>query len=270
MKKKSKYTLDPSIEQFYSEGTEKERLSTHRLEKDRTLRLLRKFLPAPSAVIYDVGGGAGAYAFHLAEMGYEVHLFDPMPLHISQAEEHGKHSKYKLASYSVGDARKIERKDNSANVVLFFGPLYHLFDQKDRLISLSEAHRVLKPGGLLFAVGISRFASLMDAMHKGTLYSRLKVIENDFATGAHRKSHGDFSAYLYLPKDLKEEVEKSGFENVVLQAIEGPVWEKGVIDALLQDQESWEKLLDLLEIIAAEETIIGASAHIMAISRVSK
>lgn len=265
MEKKS--SLDPSLEQFYAGGTERDRLSTHRLEFDRTLRILKNHLPSPPATILDVGGAAGAYAFPLTKMGYQVHLIDPMPLHIDQAKENEKKSGCKLASCAVGDARKIERADASADAVLFFGPLYHLFEQKDRLSSLREAHRVLKPGGLLFAVGISRFASLMDAMHKGTLYNRLKIIENDFATGEHRKSAGEFSTYLHLPKDLKAELEKSGFENVTLKSIEGPVWEKGVLNNLQQDHAGWERLLDLLEIIESEESILGASAHMMAIGR---
>ncbi len=267
----SKSSLDRSIQKYYVEGNEKDRLHTHLLEKDRTLRILKNQLPPAPAVILDVGGAAGVYAFPLAEMGYEVHLIDPISLHIAQAKDHAKKSGRELASYSVGDARNIEWEDNSADVVLFFGPLYHLIDLKDRLKALSEAVRVLKSGGLLLAVGITRFASLMDAMHKGTLYSKLKVLEEDFATGVHRKISENITfGYLHHPWELKKEIENSGFENVTIRAVEGPVWEKQVIDALQKDSEGWEKLLALLEKIETEETILGASAHIMAVAHVRK
>jgi ubiquinone/menaquinone biosynthesis C-methylase UbiE len=269
--KKQKTLIDLSIERYYSEGNEKERLATHRLERDRTLRILKRHLPDPPAIILDVGGAAGVYAFPLQKMGYEVHLIDPIPLHIRQAQEHGEQTGSKLASYSVGDARKIEKEDNSADIVLFFGPLYHLIDEKDRLQALKEAYRVLKPGGFLFAAAIARFASLMDAMHKATLYSKLKVIEQDFACGIHRKISEEIPfAYLHHPKDLVKEIEKSGFQNITIRAVEGPVWEKQVIEALQKDEKGWEKLLDLLEKIETEETIIGASAHIMAIANTRK
>lgn len=265
---KQKPILDRSIEKYYSEGNEKDRLASHRLERDRTLRILKKQLPAAPAMVLDVGGAAGVYAFPLQKMGYEVHLIDPIPLHIKQAQEHGDQTGIRLASYAVGDARKIEKDDKSADVVLFFGPLYHLIEEKDRLQALREAYRVLKPGGFLFAAGIARFASLMDAMHKATLYSKLEVIEQDLACGIHRKITEDFTfAYLHHPRDLVKEIEKCGFQNITIRAIEGPVWEKQVIETLQKDEKCWEKLLDLLEKIETEEAIIGTSAHIMAIAR---
>jgi ubiquinone/menaquinone biosynthesis C-methylase UbiE len=39
-----------------------------------------------------------------------------------------------------------------------------LTDRADRLRSLHEVARVLKPGGWLFAAGISRFASALDGL----------------------------------------------------------------------------------------------------------
>jgi ubiquinone/menaquinone biosynthesis C-methylase UbiE len=47
------------------------------------------------------------------------------------------------------------------------GPLYHLVEAADRLQALAEAYRVLKPGGTVFAVGISRFASSIDGLASG-------------------------------------------------------------------------------------------------------
>ncbi len=96
-----------------------------------------------------MGGAAGIYAFPLAETGYKVHLIDPIAVHIEQAKEHAIKTGMSLASYTVGDARNLEQPDNSADVVLFFGLLYHLIDEKDRLKALREAYRFLKPGGML-------------------------------------------------------------------------------------------------------------------------
>jgi ubiquinone/menaquinone biosynthesis C-methylase UbiE len=268
MAKSKQQKLDPALEKYYSEGNEQKRLSSHNLEKDRTLRILRKFLPSTPATILDIGGAAGIYAFPLAEMGYKVHLIDPIALHIQQAKETATNNKLKLASYSVGDARQLDQKNNSIDVVLLFGPLYHLIKKEDRHKALQEAYRVLKPGGILFAAGITRFASFMDAMHKKVVAQKSQVIEQEFKTGIHEKILEGFSfAYLHHPYELKEEIEKNRFENVTVRAIEGPVWDKRSIEALAQDEEEWEKVLMFLEQIETEETILRASAHIMAVAK---
>jgi hypothetical protein len=74
-------------------------------------------------------------------------------------------------------------------------------------------------------------------------------------------------AYLHHPNELKEEIQKNGFENVTIRAIEGPVWDKHSIEALAQNEEEWEKVLMFLEQIETEESILGASPHIMAAAR---
>ncbi len=48
--------------------------------------------------------------------------------------------------------------------MLLLGPLYHLIDRADRMTALGEALRVLRPGGVLFAAAISRWASLWDLL----------------------------------------------------------------------------------------------------------
>ena len=84
----AQYTIRPEILCYYEYGQESERLDNplFRWEKVRTLDLLDRFLPRPPAMILDVGGGAGAYAFYLAEKGYVVDVVDPVPFHIEQAK----------------------------------------------------------------------------------------------------------------------------------------------------------------------------------------
>src|SRR5580658_696646 len=82
-------SVEQQILQYYESGQEANRLESpfSRWEKVRTLDLLNRFLPRAPALILDVGGGAGAYAFPLAERGYVVDLIDPVPLHIEQAKQ---------------------------------------------------------------------------------------------------------------------------------------------------------------------------------------
>jgi ubiquinone/menaquinone biosynthesis C-methylase UbiE len=178
------------ISHYDSRYTEQERLlgGSGPLEMVRTLDILKRFLPNPHATILDVGGAAGVYAFPLSDQGYKVHLSDLTPRHIEQAKERAKKESKQLMSMQVGDARKIVQPDKSVDAVLFFGPLYHLVKKEDRLKALREAHRVLKNGGLLFAVGITKYASLFDGVARGfiTDSSFTKIIQKDIETGQHR------------------------------------------------------------------------------------
>lgn len=155
----------------YAEGREQGRLSrgAGRLEQLRTLELLARWLPAAPAVILDVGGAAGRYALPLAASGYDVHLVDPVPLHISQAQEASRAASRPLISIRTGDARALPFADGSADAVLLLGPLYHLIDREERLQALREAVRVLKPHGVAVVAGISRFASTADGIVAGML-----------------------------------------------------------------------------------------------------
>src|SRR5258705_3537485 len=161
--------LQKESESHYSERREGERLSGDRgeLERLRTEAILARDLPPAPAVVVDVGGAAGVYAFPLAKQGYEVHLIDPVELHLEQARSRAATSGVALASFSLGDARKLEFPTGGADAVLLLGPLYHLIEHEDRVQALSEARRVLKPGGVLFAAVISRFASFIDGLLSG-------------------------------------------------------------------------------------------------------
>ena len=68
-----------SIEQYYAEYPENERLSSARgqLEFERTKRIVQRFLPSPPGIVADVGGGTGPYSFWLSSLGYNTHLIEP-------------------------------------------------------------------------------------------------------------------------------------------------------------------------------------------------
>ncbi len=164
--------LTADIQSHYDLGQEAQRLSAGGglIEQTRTQELLDRYLPPPPAVIYDVGGAAGVYALWLAKQGYEVYLLDPMPLHVEQARQASlAQPNTPLADIELGDARKLPRPDASVDVVLMFGPLYHLIDRADRLTAWREARRVVRQGGLVLAATVNRFASLLDGMKSGFL-----------------------------------------------------------------------------------------------------
>src|SRR6266567_3309288 len=178
-------SINREVTEHYANGRERERLSRFAgvLEFARTQELIRRYAPPPPAVVYDIGGGTGPYAFWLGDQGYQVHLLDILAVHVELARQEAQHHQ-PLASIEQSDARQVQRADDSADVALLLGPLYHLIEREDRLQALREAARVLRPGGTLFTVAISRYASLLDGLFRGHLDDPtfVEIVRNDLAT----------------------------------------------------------------------------------------
>lgn len=156
---------EEAILAHHGTGYERECLGagTSRIEFARTKELLQRFLPPPPAVVLDLGGGPGAYATWLADLGYRVHLVDSVPLHVDQAAETAERTRHPF-TVEVGDARRLQQEDSSFDAALLLGPLYHLTERADRVQALAEAGRVVRSGGVVAASAISRFASLFDGV----------------------------------------------------------------------------------------------------------
>jgi ubiquinone/menaquinone biosynthesis C-methylase UbiE len=259
----------------YASGYEADRLKTGsgQLECERTQELLMRFLPAAPATILDVGGGPGAHACWLAKKGYEVHLTDIAPLHVEMAiAASGRQLQAPLASVGVGDARSLSWNDQTADAVLSLGPLYHLTAREDRLRALAEAYRVLKPTGVLFAVGISRFASMMDGIRRGTLKDPqfAKIVEQDLKDGQHRNPTTNpeyfMETFFHHPDELRRETAEAGFAVTGMYGLEGPAW-------LISDFDEWwtnpvyrERLLKIARNLETEPSLLGVSAHVMVVA----
>ena len=261
---------------YYAEAEESSRLRNgwFQLEQARTQELILRHLPPPPAVIIDIGGGAGAYACWLAVRGYQVHLIDPVPKHVEQARAaSAQQPEHPLASVKVGDARDLPHEDETADAVLLLGPLYHLVEKQDRLACLREAHRVLRVGGLIWGAGISRFASLLDSLSHGFFDDPTfaPILARDLETGQHRNPTHNLlyftDAFFHLPDELSHEFVNSGFQVLELLAIEGPGWLARDFERLWSDRQQREQLLSAVRKVEREPSVLGASAHIMAIAR---
>lgn len=269
-------SLPDEIQRYYEMGLEESRLSgaAGELEFARTQEIIGRYLPTPPSVVLDVGGGPGGYACWLAKEGFDVHLIDPVPLHLEQAKQASdRQPEAPIMSINLGDARQLEFPDDYADVVLLLGPLYHLTARSDRISALRESYRVLKHLGLLIAVGISRFASTYAGLIDGYFEDAdfVRIARRDLTDGQHRnptiKPSYFTTAFFHHPIELEQEVKEAGFSVEKLLAIEGAA-------VFLQDlEEQWndlarrELILEALRWLEGEPSIIGVTGHLAAIGR---
>ena len=268
-------TLNNVVAYYGNLTNEQARLSDAwgQIEYVRTQRIIRRYLKRPPALVLDIGGAAGRYACWLAREGYEVHLVDPVPLHIQQAQmASAAQPKTPLASCTIGDARRLEFDDEIADAVLLMGPLYHLVEASERRQALAEARRVLKPGGRVFAVGISKFASSIDGLASGFFQDPVfrEIMLRDLADGQHRnpaQKRGYFTtAFFHYPAELADEVARAGFRKTALLAIEGMSYLVQDLAGLWGNDDLRAFVLDLIGKLEGEPSLIGASPHLMCVA----
>ena len=271
---KSQSPLPEDVITHYASGYEENRLDIggSKIERARTCEMLERFLPPAPATVIDIGGGTGKHALWLARRGYRVHLIDIVPLHVELARQESlRQPEHQLASAEVGDACSLERDDSSVDAALLLGPLYHLTDKRDRLRALSEAYRVLKTGGVLLAVGISRFASTLDGLHSGYLKDPrfVEIVNGDLKNGLHLNPTDNpnyfMDTFFHHPEELKAEVLEAGFSDTEVYGLEGPSWLAPDVDEWWEDETQRNVLLGIARALESEPALSGVSSHLMAV-----
>ena len=161
----SQYLID-----YYTNYDEDGRLTRRfgTVEFLTTMRYIEKYIKAGDRVL-EIGAATGRYSHTLARMGYKVDAVELLEHHIeifknnTQADED--------ITITQGNAMDlIGFPNNTYDITLILGPLYHLFNQKDKRQAISEAIRVTKPGGIIFAAYvISDIFILDEGFKRGTI-----------------------------------------------------------------------------------------------------
>ncbi len=141
-----------SLYDIFDEGS---RLSSKATQVEflTTVRQIEKHLK-PGMKILDLGAGTGEYSIYFANQGYEVTSIELVEKHVVQIKEKvNKNMDIEVFQGNAIDLSIIE--DNTYDIVLCFGPLYHLEKIEDRLQCISEIKRVSKEDGKMFFAFIS-------------------------------------------------------------------------------------------------------------------
>ena len=277
------------VKNYYKHFDEKNRLqndNSGKLEFLMTKRILEKNLPQEGAEtgtvggtgahavggisILDLGGGAGAYSFPLAKKGYKVTLADLSENLLVQAKKQKEEDRVQnLISCDQVNATDLScYKDNSFDVVLLFGPLYHLTEKAEREKCVSEIRRVLKTGGKVFTSFIPHLAGSI-ALVQRFCWSPdqvdINTLEECFNSGKFKNlsDNGFQEGYYPASEEIENLFTVNGFEKLLLRSIRGFGYEKEDVIYKFKNKNVFSKILDLIDSTAQEKSIIEMCGHAM-------
>jgi SAM-dependent methyltransferase len=256
---------------YYDEGLEHDRLSQDRglLEWARSTEIVLRHLPAPPAVAADIGGGPGRYALWLAELGYRVEHRDLMPLHVQQLRDEaagieGLHT-------AVCDARDLDLGDASVDAVLLLGPLYHLRERADRIRALTEARRVVRPGGPVFVAAVSRWVTRILGLRHRLYLDHPQLAElTSYAERTGWLPHltpTSWTGYSHRPHQLRAELRDAGLAVADLVSVDGPAFLLADLDARWNDPVERAAILDAARAFERVPELLGMGPHLLATAR---
>ena len=165
--------LNELLNNFYQDGGEEQRLlSKHgQVEFIITTEYIDKYLK-PGDHILEVGCGTGRYSLHYARKGYEVDAIELVQENLDIM------AKNMLPTDKVraiqGNALDLSAYgDETFDITLVLGPMYHLFEEADKLQCMKEAYRVTKKGGLVYFAYTQFDASMIQAAFSRGMYDYL-------------------------------------------------------------------------------------------------
>ena len=213
------------VSSFYDQTDEDGRLQRSRhgqLEYLTTMHYIHRYA-GPGSKVLELGAGTGRYSIALAKEGMDVTAVELVESNLAILRENSKDIG-NLRSLQ-GDAADLwELSDNTFDVTLVLGPMYHLFEPEEVNRAIDEAIRVTKPGGVILFAFISVFA----IMYANYLYGNWAFGQEENFTKDYQVRH--YKEQLFTGYDV------TGFEQLF---IEKPVlWVTTAgVDGLLEPLE---------------------------------
>ncbi len=261
------------LERYYNKFNEEKRLDSRhgQIEFRTTWDVLHEVLaakglyPSKDIVIADIGAATGRYTLPLAVEGYHMIAVEPVKHNLGRLQK--KVEEYEAAEglrLSVeaykGFAGKLKHlADNSCDAVLFLGPMYHLCEPSDKLLALSEAKRIAKPGAPIFVAylmneyGVLTFGikegHLLESLAAGTLSEDYKI----------RQDEDGLYSYVRL-EDIASYNDAVGLERMKILTPDGPAnYLRREVNAL--SEEAYEAFYRYHRSICERPDLLGAAAH---------
>ncbi len=252
------------LEKHYGKFCEDKRLTRRhgQVEYITSMKYIHKYLETmKDAKILDVGAGTGRYSIPLANEGYDVTAIELVKYNLGILKSKGSNVKAKQ-----GTALDLSRfEEDTFDLTLVFGPMYHLYTFEDKLKALKEARRVTKKGGvILVAYLMNEYSVITHGFKKNNIVKCLEEgkLTEDFHTISKPE---DLYEYVRL-EDINKLNEAAEIERIQIIAADGPAdYMRRELNAM--DQETFDLFVQYHLSTCERPELLGASAHTLDILR---
>ena len=242
--------------EYYNKFNEDKRLNTKhgRVEFLTAIKYIEKYLKKGDKII-DIGAGTGKYSKYFFDLGYDVTAVELVKHNLRQIEDKGINAMLANAK----DLSKI--KDNTYDITILFGPMYHLITMDEKIKALSEAKRITKPGGYIFiSYCMNEYAIITHGFIDGNIKESIKdgLLDDDYKITPKVK---DLYSFVRLEdiNYLKDELNLKR-EGIISQ--DGSAeYIKKVINKM--DEETFNIYLDYHFKTCEKKELLGSSRHIL-------
>lgn len=206
--------MKKEIEKYYDGYQEENRLhkdNAHKIEFFSSLKFIKNTIPA-GAKILDACAGVGAYAFNLADDGYDVTAGDIVENHVSAMKKLNNEKKTINNIVEIDVLNLSQFDDNSFDAVLCMGALYHLKNANDRHQAISECLRVLKPKGIFIAAYINKYAKILKDIMNGL--ENIDIAMQILKDGYSAQEYEGETFYKTTPMEFEDEIREFSLEKL--------------------------------------------------------
>ena len=174
--------VEQIIQNYYNNYDEDSRLikdKAHKIEFITTTKYIEKYLKKGDRIL-EIGAGTGRYSINYAQKGYQVDAIELVNKNLEILKS--KITKEMHINAIQGNCLNLEMyQDNTFDITLVLGPMYHLYEEKDINKAIREAIRVTKQGGKIFLAFISSDAVVLSyGVRKGNLKRLKELCDEDW------------------------------------------------------------------------------------------
>lgn len=252
------------LEKYYNKFCEDKRLTRKygQVEYITSMKYIHEYLQGNAkAKILDVGAGTGRYSVQLANEGYDVTAIELVKHNLGVLK-----SKGSTVKAMQGTALDLSRfPENTFDMTLVFGPMYHLYKVEDKVKVLQEAKRVTKVNGvILVAYCMNEFSVLTYGFKENNIRASIDngKLTKDFHVISEPK---DLYDYVRI-EDINNLNVLAQLQRIKLIAADGPAnYMRSVLNAM--DEDTFSLFIDYHFSTCERPELLGASGHTLDILR---